>query len=181
MIDRTDAPHHRYFRAKEGHWRGKIRFELTDPRGLRASSMPPADQWSLRCLSLASRLSALVLDTTVECRGYAVLHTTRVTNLGVPVYRSAETILLEEDGRSFRVEGREGFFPFLRQADWIGRGAVAADHDGAAYQLPCFGLAMEQTTRMTAAGLAVVQHTAFSRADILLTWQRPLRGARLSP
>ena len=176
-----DAVHHRYFRAKDGHWRGKIRFRLTDPRKLRVSSMPPADQWSLRCLGLASRLSALVLHTTVECRENDVLHTTRVTNLGVPVYRSAETILLEEDGRSFRVEGREGFFPFLRRADWSGRGAAAADHDGAAYQLACFGLAMEQETRMTPAGLAVVQRTAFSRADVLLTWQRPLRGARSSP
>jgi hypothetical protein len=176
-----DAVHHRYFRANDGHWRGKIRFRLTDPRGLRARSMPLADKWSLRCLSLASRLSALVLTTTVECRGHDVLHTTRVTNLGVPVYRSAETILLEEDGRSFRVEGREAFFPSLRRADWSGRGMVAADHDGAAYQIPCFGLAMEQETRVTPAELEVVQRTPFSRADVLLTWQRPLRGARSSP
>src|SRR5688572_27314844 len=81
----SDALHHRYFRAKDGHWRGKIRFRVTDPRGLRASSIPFADKWSLRCLSLASRLSALTLRTSVECRGNDVLHTTRVTNLGIPV------------------------------------------------------------------------------------------------
>jgi hypothetical protein len=176
-----DALHHRYFRAKDGHWRGRIRFRLTDPRGLRASSLSLADKWSLRCMSLASHLSALTLKTSVECRGDDVLHTTRVTNLGVLIYRSAETIVLEDDGRSFRVEGREGFFPFLRGADWNGQGAVADDHDGAVYQLPCFGLVMEQKTRMTAAGLETVQRTPFTRADILLKWQRPLRGAPSSP
>lgn len=173
-----DDPHHRYFRAKEGRWRGKIRFELTDRRGLRASSLSPAQKWSLRSLSLASRLSALVLTTTVDyaSRGHRneVLHTTRVSNLWVPVYRSAETISLEDDGRSFRVHGREAFFPFLRRADWVAGGAVATDHDGAAYRIPCFGLTMEQETRMTAAGLEVTQRTAFSRAVILLKWQRAL-------
>lgn len=177
-----DAPHHRYFRTKEGRWRGKIRFELTDPRGLRGSSLSLMDKWSLRSLSLASRLSVLTLTTTVD---YArrrhrneVLHTTRVSNLGVPVYRSEEAIFLEDDGRTFRIEGREAFFPFLRSAGWVGEGAVATDRD-AAYRIPCFGLTMEQETRMTADGLEVTQRTAFSRASILLKWQRPLRAGPL--
>lgn len=173
-----DAPHHRYFRAKEGRWRGRIRFELTDPRGLRASSLSFTEKWSFRSLSLASRLSALVLSTGVDYASGGdrneVRHTTRVTNFGLPVYRSAETILLEGDGRRFRVEGREAFFPFLRRAAWSGSGVVAADHDGASYRIPCFGLTMEQETRMTAGGLQVTQRTAFTRADILLKWQRPL-------
>jgi hypothetical protein len=143
-----DAPHHRYFRAKEGRWRGKIRFELTDPRGLRGSSLSLRDRWSLRSLSLASRLSVLTLTTTVDYTGRGqrneVLHTTRVSNLGVPVYRSEETIFLEDDGRTLRIEGREAFFPFLRSAGWVGGGAVATDHDGAAYRIPCFGLTMGQ-------------------------------------
>lgn len=100
-----DALHHRYFQVREGHWRGKIRFELTDRRGLRASSVRWADKWSLRTLSFASRLSGLVLRTTVDyaSRGHLneVLHTTRVPNFGIPVYRCAETIFLNDDGRSF--------------------------------------------------------------------------------
>lgn len=175
-----DAPHHRYFRAKEGRWRGKIRFELTDPRGLQGSSLSPRDRWSLRSLSLASRLSALTLTTTVDYAGRGhrseVRHTTRVSNFGVPVYRSEETIFLEGDGRSLRIEGREAFFPFLCSIGWVGAGAVATDHDGAAYRIPCFGLTMEQETRMTAGGLEVTQRTAFSRASILLKRQRPLRA-----
>ena len=175
----ADAPHHRYFRAKEGHWRGKIRFEITDSRGLRASSLALAQKWSLRSLALASRLSGLVLTTTVDFTGPAhpaeVLHTTRVTNFGMPAYRSAETLVLHDDGRSFRIEGREAFFPFLRRTDWSATGAVAIDHDGAAYRIPCFGLTMEQETRMTAGGLEVVQRTEFTQARILLKWQRPLR------
>jgi hypothetical protein len=35
---------------------------------------------------------------------------------------------------------------------------------------------MEQETRMTANGLEIAQRTAFSRAAILLKWQRPLRA-----
>jgi len=174
-----DAPHHHYFRAKQGHWRGKIRFVLTDPRGLRASSVRWADKWSLRTLSVASRLSGLVLKTTVDytSRGHLdeVLHTTRVTNLGMPVYRSAETIFLGGDGNGFRIEGRESFFPFLRSADWAAEGAVAADHDGAAYRIPCFGLTMEQVTRTSPEGLEITQRTAFTRATILLKWQRALK------
>jgi|GEM_PF-1531262 len=171
-----DTPHHRYFLAKEGHWRGKIRFELTDRRGLRASSLRPADQWTLKTLSLASRLSGLVLRTTVDCRAdpNKVLHTTCVTNWGIPVYRSAETIFLVKDGHTFRVEGRESFFPFFRSADWAASGAVATDYDGATYTIPCFGLTMEQRTRMTAEGLVITQITEFSQAIILLKWQRPL-------
>ncbi|VTT98836.1 Uncharacterized protein OS=Plesiocystis pacifica SIR-1 GN=PPSIR1_40060 PE=4 SV=1 [Gemmataceae bacterium] len=176
-----DAPHHRYFRAKEGHWRGKIRFAVTDPRGLRASSVRWADKWSFRSTSLASRLSGLVLRTTVDYASGGdrneVLHTTRVSNFGVPVYRSAETFFLGDDGRSFRIEGREAFFPFLRRTVWTGSGEVATDHDGASYLIPVFGLTMEQETRMTADGLEITQRTAFTRADILLIWQRPLKAA----
>ncbi len=176
----SEAPHHRYFRAKEGRWRGKIRFALTDARGLRASTLSLADKWSLRSLSLASHLSALVLTTTVDYAGRGhlneVLHTTRVSNFGLTVYRSAETIFLNDDGRSFRIEGREAFFTFLRRSEWVAEGAVATDHDGAAYRIPCFGLTMEQETRMTPDGLEIRQQTAFSRATILLKWQRPFRA-----
>jgi hypothetical protein len=170
--------HHRYFMAKEGHWRGKIRFTITDREGLRASSVRWADKWSFRSLSTASRLSGLVLSTTVDHRGdrNEVLHTTRVSNFGVPVYHSDETIFLDDDGRSFRVEGREAFFPFLRRTDWTGSGEVSTDHDGALYRIPVFGLTMEQETRMTADGLQTTQRTAFTRADILLKWQRSLRA-----
>ncbi|WP_439624556.1 hypothetical protein [Gemmata sp.] len=175
-----DAPHHHYFRTKEGRWRGKIRFEVTDPRGLRASALALADKWSLRSLALASRLSALVLTTTVDyaSRGHLneVLHTTRVTNLWAPVYRSAETVFLADDGHSFRVEGREAFFPFLRPHSWVAEGAVAPDRDGAAYRIPCFGTTMEQETRATPAGLEIAQRTPFSRATVLLTRQRPPRA-----
>ena len=122
----------------------------------------------------------MALRTTVD---YAsgdrneVLHTTRVSNFGVPVYRSAETFFLGDDGHSFRIEGREAFCPFLRRTAWTGSGEVATDHDGASYRVPVFGLTMEQDTRMTADGLEVTQRTPFTHADILLKWQRRLRAA----
>jgi hypothetical protein len=164
IAKQPDAPHHRYFMAKEGHWRGKIRFEITDRRGLRASSVRWADKWSFRSLSMASRLPGLVLNTTVDSASGAdrgeVPHTTRVTNLGMPVRRSADTIFLVDGGRGFRVEGREAFFPFLRRTDWSGSGEVATHRDGTSYRIKVFGLTMEQETRTTGDGLQTTRRTA---------------------
>ena len=88
-----------------------------------------------------------------------VLHTTRVSNFGVPVYRSAETIFLEDDGRSFRIEGREAFFPFLRRLIGPGRRGRDGSRRGLVPDT-VFGLTMEQETRMTADGLEITQRTA---------------------
>ena len=135
----------------------------------------------MRSMALASRrMSALVLSTTVDyaSRGHQneVLHTTRMSSLGVTLFRSREAILLDADGHSFRVTGAQAFFPRLwKTTEWVAHGAVAADHDGAVYNMPFFGDAMEQHTRMTPEGLEVIQTTAFSRASILLQWQRALR------
>jgi len=182
-IMHTDSPHHRYFRAKEGHWTGKVRLEITDPRRLRSSTLGPLNRWSLWSMALVSRrLSTLVLSTTMDYAGQGhrnqVLHTTRTSNLGVTLYRSRETILLDDDGRSFRLAGTEAFFPRLgKMTEWAAHGAVATDHDGATYHIPFFGEVLEQQTRMTPQGLEVTQVTPFSRASILLRWQRPLRAA----
>ena len=173
--------HHRYFRAKEGRWRGRVGFEITSPERLQASPVRSLDRWSMRSMALVSRrLSSLVLSTTVDyaSRGEQneVLHTTRMSSLGITLFRSQEAILLGDDGLSFRVRGAQAFFPRLWKAtDWVAHGAVAADHDGAVYHMPFFGETMEQHTRMTPQGLEVIQTTPFSRASILLVWQRALR------
>lgn len=176
----TDLPHLRYFRAKEGHWRGKVRFEITDRRRLRAGPVRRADRWAMRSMALVSRyLSRPVLSTTVDATSRAhrneVLHTTRMSNFGVTLFRSTETIHLGDDGLGFRMTGAQGFFPRLGAATaWAAHGAVAPDHDGAVYHIPFFGAPMEQRTRMTADGLEIVQTTPFSRATVLLKWLRPL-------
>ena len=175
-----DSPHRRYFRAKEGRWRGPIRLDITDRRRFRASTLRVSDQWSMWAMALVSRhTSTLVLSTTVDfaSRGNRneVVHTTRMSNLGVTLFRSRETILLGDDGRSFRMAGTQAFFPRLGKAtEWAAHGAVAADHDGAVYHIPFLGETIEQRTRMTPQGLEVVQTTPFSRATILLRWQGPL-------
>ena len=178
----TDLPHHRYFRAKEGHWRGNVRFEITDPRRLRASPLRALDKLSVRSMALVSRrLSSLVLSTTVDyvSQGHRneVSHTTRMSSWGITLFRSREVILLDDDGRSFRMTGAQAFFPRLWVAtEWAAHGAVAADHDGAVYHIPFFGVLMEQHTRMTPQGLEISQTTPFSRASIQLRWQRTLRA-----
>ena len=96
--------------------------------------------------------------------------------LGNHPFRSQETILLDDDGHSFRMTGSQTFFPRLWKATtWSAHGAVAADHDIAVYHIPFFGVTLEQRTRVTSQGLEVIQTTPFSWASILLRWQRPLR------
>lgn len=178
----NDAPHHRYYQAMEGHWRGKVRFEITDPKRLRASILRVMDRWSVWAMALISRhASTLVLSTSLDyaSRGHRneVLHTTRTSSLGVTLFRSREVILLEDDGRSFRMTGSQAFFPRLwKTTEWTAHGAVAPDHDGAVYHIPFFGETIEQHTRRTPQGLEVIQTTPFSRASILLRLQRPLRA-----
>ena len=179
-----DSPHHRYFRAKEGHWRGKVRLEITDPQRLRASTLNSLNRWSLWSMALVSRrLSTLVMSTTMDyaSQGHRnqVIHTTQTSNLGVTLYRSRETILLDDDGQSFRMAGTEAFFPRLgKTTEWAAHGAVATDYDGATYYIPFFGEVIEQQTRMTPQGLEVIQATPFSRANIFLRWQRPLQATQ---
>jgi hemin uptake protein HemP len=173
----TDSPHHRYFRAKEGHWRGKVRFEIINPQRLRASPLRLLDKWSMWSMALVSRRLSTTVDYASQGRRDEVLHTTRMSNLGITLFRSQEAILLDDDGHSFRVTGTQAFFPRLWKATaWAAHGAVAADHDGAVYHIPFFGVIIEQHTRMTPQGLEVIQTTPFSRASILLQWQRSLRA-----
>ena len=102
---------------------------------------------------------------------------TRMSSRGITLFRSRETIVLDPDGYSFQVAGRQAFFPLLWKAtEWAAHGAVAADHDGAVYHIPFFDVVMEQRTRMTPQGLEIIQTTPFSRASILLRWQRALRA-----
>src|SRR5690242_7223717 len=116
-----DAPHHNYFRAKEGHWRGKVRFEITDAQRLRESPLRMLDKWSMWSMAQASRrMSTLVLSTTVDyaSQGHqnVVSHTTRMSNLGITLYRSQEAILLADDGHNFGLTGSQAFFPRLWRA-----------------------------------------------------------------
>lgn len=173
-----DTPHHRYFRTKEGRWTGSFVLKITDLPQLRA--MQWFERWSIRFMAFSARyLSAPTLSTSIDysTRGAQneVVHTTRMSNWGFTVFCSVETITLEADGRSFRMAGKQSCFPFLwKSSAWGARGSVAIDFDGAAYQIPWFGLMIKQNTRMTKEGLEVIQKTPFSEAVVLLRRKGPL-------
>ena len=118
---------HRYFQSKTGRWRGRVLFEITDPQLLKAS-LRPCDRWSVRWMAFISRrLSTLKLATTVEyashTSGGEVRHTTRISNLGITLFRSEEIILPGDDGRSFRMTGLQAFFPRLwKPTGWAAHG-----------------------------------------------------------
>lgn len=173
----NDAPNHMYYRALEGEWRGRVQFEITDVKRLSSSCLRLRDRWSIWAMAMVSRRTAsLFMSTSLDygSRGHLneVLHTTRTSCLGIPVYCSRETIHLNDDGRSFRLVGVEAYFPRLwKRREWTALGEVSADHRGALYQIPFFGEVMEQHTRVTPEGVEVVQITPFSLATILLQLQ----------
>ena len=178
----ADAPHHRYFRGKEGRWRGKFQFEITNQRALSSSPLSWFEKWVVSAAAFFSRhVSGPSLSTTVDYSGQGaenrVLHTTQISILGLTLFRSTEIIFLDPDGGDFRMTGQQSFFPFFStSSDWTAHGSVSPEYDQATYRIPWFGLTMEQKTNMTNKGLEIIQTTSFSRAVVLLQRQGPLKA-----
>lgn len=151
-----------------------MRMRITDPRRLRASALSMAGRLSVWSMVMMSRcywlpVFSTTVDSTNRTRHNQILHTTRISILGITLFRGQETILLDDDGQSFRMKGTQSLFPlFWKKTRWEAHGAVSGDHDGAVYHIPFFGEMLDQHTRMTRDGLLMVQTTPFSRAVILL-------------
>lgn len=169
-----------YYKPKEGHWSGRLRLEVTDPERLKTANFL-ARQSVTNLARISQSFSPPMMTTSVNCSGLSanneVVHTTLLTNFGMPLYRSKERIRPELDGRSFRLVGHEQYFPFWGKPSlWLANGAVETDYNGAVYYIPWLGVTMEQRTRMTEAGLEIVQTTPFSRAVVLLIHKGPLNA-----
>lgn len=168
-----------YYQRKEGRWRGRFRFAITDVEALAASGLGRLDRWSLRMTDLLSRSGKAVLATTLDAATgrdqNEVLHTTRLSIFGITLLRSDETMCLDTDGRNLVMKGRQSAFPWLaKPVEWIAPGAVAEDHDGAVYHIPFYGTTIKQEMRMTPEGLEMTQTSPFSEAVVVLKRQRPL-------
>ncbi len=92
-------------------------------------------------------LGTFSLDTTVtyDTSG-RVLHTTVVRWLGIPMQRSVETILLDDDGRRFTMSG-----------GMTGTGTIDETGTRAEYDLAWLGVEMHQSTVRTDDVVTVTQ------------------------
>lgn len=159
----------RYYESVVGRWAGAYTFAITDAVAFRACAMPFVDR---RRLASMPSSGPFTMATSVAFGGGAeVVHTTRVSKWGVTLFRSVESIQLDDDGRSFVLRSTQRFFPAPWSARDFGeaRGEVNETSDGATYRIPWIGgVEMIQRTRMLADGLLLVQQTPWSRAEVTL-------------
>lgn len=126
-------------------------------------------------MALAARLGSGWIATTLTAEGPAeFLHTTRIFKWQLTLFRSTELIVVNADGRTFRLSGEQRS-RFSRPQPYEADGEVDDSADRATYRIPWAGEVLLQRTRIVEAGLELVQETAWSRASVLL--QRVALGA----
>ena len=104
-------------------------------------------------------LGRLFLETTVAYNpGGQVHHTTTIYWLGIPMMKSAETVFIEEDGTSFRVQGESvaSMMPW-RKLPMTGAGEIDSTGCHATYRLNWMGTTVIQDTDRTDEGVVLRQ------------------------
>jgi hypothetical protein len=167
LEDVTPGPALRYYRSLEGAWLGELRLRVTDAQELRTRSL------DVRVIGLLSRLGSVWMATTLNEAGpREFVHTTRVFKWRLTLFESSERFLVNDDERSFRVEG-ELHRRFGRREDFGGEGHVDESATRATYRFKWLEEQLLQRTQIVDAGLEVEQETDWSNASVLLR-RRPL-------
>lgn len=138
------GPSHDYYRAMHGSWWGRLTLS-----------------------SLGVGWANLGMATTLEY-GDPVRHTTRLTWLGLALFRSEEQMVLGEDGRSAEMRGTV-WLCGLPAGGY--RGAVEVDPDGlgATYRFGMLGVQVVQVTRTPGPGvLDLTQAMGWGRGQVRL-------------
>lgn len=166
------SPNRSYYRAVHGRWSTNLEFVLTDLGAFWATRMSFLDRARLLSMTILPRLlGPLRLDTSVDCESRIahreVLHTTRVSKLGMTLVSSVETFTLDEDGRRFQMRGEMRLFPNPWQTRGFGEayGEIDASGTQASYRFAWFGTEMRQRGEIGADGdtVTITQETPFSR------------------
>lgn len=162
-----ELPSVAYYRACVGSWRSPLHVTVTDPRALARSGMGLFDRLSVRALGVWPRwLARPVLATTVRFEGpLAVVHTTVVRWLGIPLLRSVETFSLDPGGRTFEVGG-----------DLAGHGSIDETGTRGEYHLRWLGADLVQRTSREGGTVTVRQQGPGFEA-----WQALARDRRAAP
>jgi hypothetical protein len=170
----AEPPHRRYYLACVGRWRGAFVIESVDWRAFWAAPLRWWDRWSALSFFLwpARILGALRLETRVALTDAPnlVQHELRVSQWGVTLFASRETLALAENGADVALAGEQRMLPALWRARDLGeaQAQVDANATGASYRLVWLGVPMQQTTRLDDDGLDLVQRTAFSTVRVRL-------------
>jgi hypothetical protein len=167
-----------YFRANEGRWRCVFAFAETDWDALRRSPLGVLDRLRVRLMVLVPKLlGPLVLETRVDATSRAaareVVHTTRISKWGLPLYQAVEVFALDPGGAHIAITRRERMWPspFYRREVGRSRGEVEPGGRVARYEFPFLGTTMRQTGTIEDGGVRIVQETEFSLAEqVLVRW-----------
>lgn len=158
-----EGPSRRYFGSLLGRWAGDFTLSVTDPKALAGLAL------HVRAVALFARFDGrLRMVTTLAERDRRTFHhTTRLTRWGALVLSTEETITLDADGRRLRMAGEQR--PrFAAVVPYAGDGEVAPEGDAVTYEISWAGMPLTQRTRIVHEGLLLTQHTAWSKASVLL-------------
>ncbi len=154
-----------------GRWRAPFAMQITNPAALRASPVGWFDRLSLAVgVPLTRWVGPALLQTSVviEPDG-VVLHTTRVSKLGIPLFVSTERFDLDPNGRDGRLRGHQRTAPWFRAVPQTGSVTVDADAKGAVYDVGFAGDRVKQVTRVDGPdALILTQTTAWWWAEARL-------------
>lgn len=165
-------PNVSYYRAVHGRWSTDLELVLTNFDAFWATPMSFLDRARLLSMTILPRLfGPLRFETSVDSESRfahrEVLHTTRVSKLGITWASSVETLTLDEDGRKFQMRGEMRLFPNPWRTRDFGEASGEIDAQGtqASYRFAWFGTEMRQRGEIGADGstVTITQETPFSR------------------
>ena len=169
------TPNQIYYNAVHGRWRCPFRLQIIDWPQFWGSHLAMPDRIALLFLALVpSIVGPPWLVTTVDCKSRfdrnEVVHTTRVSKWGLTLFRSAETINLDGNGRDFTMTMVMRYWPLFWQKRTVekSRGRVDASGAQADYDFPFLGTSMHQIGRRQGGTTEITQATSFSRGVQLL-------------
>jgi hypothetical protein len=155
----------RYYGALVGRWRGEVQVRLTDEAAFRAATLTFLDRARLWTMN---RSGPADIETTLALAPGGARHTTRVTSLGLTLFRTEERLRFDPDGQHFVMEGQQWLAPTWRARHYAGPGQVDETATRASYRVPWLGADLRQDTEIVPEGLKFVQVTAWSRAEFVL-------------
>jgi len=154
-----ELANHAYYHACVGRWACAFTPEVSDFGALRRALGTAAALGLWAMTRWPACLGASRLHTTVSyAPGGDVMHTTRVTWLGLPLMRSRELITLDPDGRHLRVRGesRSSVTPW-RKDRIEATGEVSTATTRASYSIRFMGAEMLQTAERDAERVTLTQ------------------------
>jgi hypothetical protein len=164
----SDAPTRRYYGACVGAWRGAVTFRITDEARFRAAPLAWLDRLRVRGAAVAS---ARIATTVAFLAHDEVLHTTRISAMGLPSLVGHEILKLDPDGVRFTFTLAHRFFPtFGSRRSGPFDGEVDPTGTRATYRVAFFGYPMTQTgTLLDPDHVTLAQTTDWSESEQQLT------------